>query len=131
MAASPTEPVSAEVDSRWRERANPFYVAVVIVGVAFVLTSCCYAILAARDLGGQAGMDSHSMPAAGGQWFLQQVDRYGFRALMIELALLAVATFAAMITDGRRDAGAVGRAAAPGGSQLTMRPGGDSPRERR
>ncbi|HRX79329.1 MAG: hypothetical protein H6821_14615 [Planctomycetaceae bacterium] len=81
--ASPTKPT------------NPFYFVLLIAGVFFVVTACSYLVMTvnARDtsLGGQ--------DAASSKRFVEIVDRYGFAALMIELGVLAGATFAAIATD--------------------------------
>ena len=75
--------------------SNPFYIVLLIAGVIFVVTACSYVVMTinARDtsLGGQE--------AATNKRFVELVDRYGFAALMIELGVLAGATFAAIATD--------------------------------
>ncbi len=74
---------------------NPFYFVLLIAGVLFVVTACSYFVMTikGRDMsfGGQAD------PAS--ERFVEIVDRYGFAALMIELGVLAGATFAAIATD--------------------------------
>jgi hypothetical protein len=74
---------------------NPFYIVLLIAGVTFVVTACSYLVMIvnARDmsLGGQE--------APSNKRFVEIVDRYGFAALMIELGVLAGATFAAIGTD--------------------------------
>ena len=74
---------------------NPFYIVLLIAGVIFVVTACSYIVMTinARDmsLGGPENPSS--------QRFVEIVDRYGFAALMIELGVLAGATFAAIATD--------------------------------
>ena len=74
---------------------NPFYIVLLIAGVIFVVTACSYIVMTinARDmsLGGQENPSN--------QRFVEIVDRYGFAALMIELGVLAGATFAAIATD--------------------------------
>ena len=74
---------------------NPFYIVLLIAGVIFVVTACSYLVMTinARDisLGGREAPSSKR--------FVEIVDRYGFAALMIELGVLAGATFAAIGTD--------------------------------
>lgn len=74
---------------------NPFYFVLLIAGVIFVVTASSYVVMIviARDqsLGGREDASS--------QRFVEIVDRYGFPALMIELGVLAGATFAAIATD--------------------------------
>ncbi|MEO8497853.1 MAG: hypothetical protein ABI614_22530 [Planctomycetota bacterium] len=74
---------------------NPFYIVLLIAGVLFVVTACAFVVMTvnARDasLGGREDSSSKR--------FVEIVDRYGFPALMIELGVLAAATFAAIATD--------------------------------
>ena len=74
---------------------NPFYIVLLIAGVIFVVTACSYIVMTinARDLSLGAQEDPSS------KRFVEIVDRYGFAALMIELGVLAGATFAAIATD--------------------------------
>ena len=82
---------------RGSEPFNPFYVLLVIVGVAFTLTSCAYGVmmfkttqpLARVDMGGPEGL-------------LGFLNVYGGRLLGGELLALAVATFGAIALDSRR-----------------------------
>ena len=66
-----------------------------IAGVMFVITACSYFVMTIKgrdmSIGGPAD--------AASQRFVEVVDRYGFAALMIELVILAIATFAAIGTD--------------------------------
>jgi len=75
--------------------SNPFYIVPLIAGVIFVVTTCSYLVMTIKgrdmSLGGQEEASSKR--------FVEIVDRYGFAALMIELGVLAGATFAAIATD--------------------------------
>lgn len=91
---------------------NPFYVLVLIAGIAFAITACAYGIMIVRKLepppsrAAQAGAAQAGGVQSGEQTeedaaheLVEWMDRHGFKALMIELAVLAVATLAAMGTD--------------------------------
>jgi len=70
---------------------NPFYVAALPVGVIFALTACSYMVMAYR------GLDPHQADEGG---LVGLMDQHGLAILLVELALLAVLTFAAIGTDG-------------------------------
>jgi len=74
---------------------NPFYIVLLIAGVMFVVTACSYVVMTinARDV----SLGSREDPSS--KRFVEIVDRYGFAALMIELGVLAGATFGAIATD--------------------------------
>lgn len=74
---------------------NPFYFVLLAVGMLFAITACSYFVMTLQGRSMSLGRSE----AAGNQEFVEFVDRYGFTALMIELGLLAAATFAAMATD--------------------------------
>jgi hypothetical protein len=116
-----------------KSRTNPFYVLLVIFGVAFSLTACAYGVMAFRAVHGAdvAGFEKRSaidgrwtgtsdpasdrpasnLPAAdtpAGKSLLTFLDDHGAQLLGIELALLAVATFGAIGTDGYWNRAALG-----------------------
>jgi hypothetical protein len=74
---------------------NPFYIVLLVAGTLFVITACAYVVMtvSARD----TSLGRQEDPAS--QRFVAIVDQYGFAALMIELGVLAGATFAAIATD--------------------------------
>jgi len=74
---------------------NPFYVVLLIAGVFFVVTACSYFVMTIK--GRDMSLSGQEDPSS--QRFVEIVDRYGFAALMIELGVLAGATFAAIGTD--------------------------------
>jgi len=74
-----------------RKASNPFYVVLMVVGVAFVLTACAYGWSAWLKLDPQH-FDRHAE-------FVEALDRYGVVAMIVELALLTVLTFLAIGTD--------------------------------
>ena len=75
---------------------NPFYVLLLVVGVAFVITACAYAVMAVRGIESPPAGETASVS---GQQFMEFLDRYGFQLLLGELAALGVATFGAIATD--------------------------------
>jgi hypothetical protein len=74
-----------------RKAPNPFYVVLMVVGVAFVLTACAYGWSSWLKLDPQY-FDRHAK-------FVEALDRYGVVAMIVELALLTVLTFLAIGTD--------------------------------
>lgn len=74
------------------ERLNPFYVALVVVGVLFAVTACVYFVMALRALQPDDG-------ESGASSLLAFVQRSGGTLMAGELALLAVATVGAIALD--------------------------------
>lgn len=74
-----------------KKPTNPFYAVLVVAGVAFTITACAYGVMTVR------GMRGATEPAASG--LISFLERHGFRLLMIELGVLAIATVLAMATD--------------------------------
>ena len=77
-----------------RGGGNPFYVLLVIAGVAFVLTACAYGVMAFR----QARPDSQPL-AENDASLLGVLDRHGALILGGQVLLLALLTAGAMGTD--------------------------------
>ena len=76
-----------------RSATNPFYALLVVLGIAFTLTACAYCVMALKAVRPQAEQQ------AAGQALLDFLDRYGAAVMAGELALLALATVAAIATD--------------------------------
>jgi hypothetical protein len=74
---------------------NPFYALLLVAGVVFAITACAYGVMAARFVEPAAA----STPSSSGQGLLNFLDRHGFTLLLVELLVLAAATFAAIGTD--------------------------------
>lgn len=74
-----------------RKTFNPFYFLLVVTGVVFCLTACTYGVLTVRGLHPEAPESEFGLLA----W----MDHYGSGLMLVELAALAVFTFAAMGTD--------------------------------
>ena len=79
--------------SKSKEPFNPFYAVLIVVGTVFAITACAYGMMAVVKL--EPAGDGVS-PTGGLIGFM---DRHGVTVMMVELGLLAVATFAAIGTD--------------------------------
>jgi hypothetical protein len=91
---------------RSKKSANPFYVLLVIAGIAFALTATAYGVMAFREARPVA---ANTPPDAGVRRhpLLAWMSEHGETALIAELAVLGVFTFGAIGTDEywqRRDA---------------------------
>jgi hypothetical protein len=74
--------------------SNPFYALLVVAGIAFVITACAYGVMTLRAMSPQAqGADAGHHP------LLEFLASHGSHLLIAEIALLAIATFAAIGTD--------------------------------
>jgi hypothetical protein len=70
---------------------NPFYVAILPVGVIFGVTACAYVAMMVRG----------NHPAAGNEnRLLDLLDRHGLTILIVELVILGILTVGAIATDG-------------------------------
>jgi len=79
-----------------KKHVNPFYIVLVVAGLVFLLTACAYGVMAVKQL-----RAPHTLPAQveADASFVEFMDQHGPKAMLIELAILGVATFAAMSTD--------------------------------
>ena len=91
-----------------RKPVNPFYVLLVIAGVAFFVTASTYGVMTVKGLYPEAGNETgNRYSSIKDSNLLTWFDKNGFQLLMIELIVLAICTFAAIGTDSywsRRDA---------------------------
>ena len=67
-----------------------------MAGIAFCLTACAYGVMAVKEL--HAPRVSAVQIAADSE-FVAFMDQHGPKAMLVELAVLGVATFAAIGTD--------------------------------
>lgn len=78
----------------YKKSANPFYAVLIVVGLMFVVTAAAYGVMATREsqaaVSGQP-VDQHAL--------MTWMHDHGNAALLGELALLGLATFAAIGTD--------------------------------
>jgi hypothetical protein len=73
-----------------KQPVNPFYSALVVVGVLFALTACAYGVMTVR------GLDPQNADEGGLVGFL---DAYGVWVMVGELLVLGLLTVAAIGTD--------------------------------
>ena len=96
--------------------SNPFYAVLIIVGMLFMLTACSYFVMTLQGREASYGRrlvpDDTALEArdyrASSTAFTSFMDRHGFTLLMVELGLLAAATFgqqstARRVTRGKTD----------------------------
>ena len=86
---------------RSQKFANPFYVLLIIAGLSFALTATAYVVMTfreahARDESAEKGT---VVAAADEHPLMDWLRRHGDVALLTELGLLAICTFAAIGTD--------------------------------
>lgn len=98
--------------------SNPFYVALLVLGVVFVLSATQYVLMTIRLLEDPAGT---SLAEAGG--LLSLFEQHGLEILAVELGLLSILTVGAITTDDfwQRRANRGGEKRPP-----TNKPDGDS-----
>lgn len=77
-------------------RFNWAYGLVLVVGVAFCITACCYFVLAVRDV---RSVEMRSAPAPERTALLDFIDAHGAKLMTGEIIALAVLTVAAIATD--------------------------------
>lgn len=92
-----------------REPVNPFYVLLVLLGIVFLVTACAYGVMAYRALSPEVARQAKPHPLT------EFLDDHGVELLGGELALLAVASFAAMGLDRWRDLRRPKESPPPGG----------------
>jgi hypothetical protein len=87
---------------RSRKSANPFYVLLIIAGLSFALTATAYVVMAFREAHGRdepAAKVGSSVATTDEHPLIVWMQRHGDVALLTELGLLAICTFAAIGTD--------------------------------
>ncbi|MEQ8786655.1 MAG: hypothetical protein RIC55_10170 [Pirellulaceae bacterium] len=91
---------------------NPFYVLLMAAGTAFALTACAYGVMAVKMLDpAQVAEEGDSS-----RFFVETMDQHGMPIMLVELAVIALSTVAAIASDGfwsRRAASARTAAAIP------------------
>lgn len=81
--------------SRPRAVHNPFYVLLAIVGIVFVFTAVAYGIMAFQ----MTNLPADGAPDHRGHALTAWMREHGDRAMIAEIAILAVLTCAAIGTD--------------------------------
>ena len=86
---------------RSKKSANPFYVLLVLAGMLFAITATAYGVMAFREArpAEKAGATDASTDATREHPLMAWMNRHGEKALLMELTLLALCTFAAIGTD--------------------------------
>lgn len=88
---------------RSKKFANPFYSLLLIAGISFAITATAYGVMAFRDArpieANPAATKESSKNANAEHPLMIWMRHHGDAALLIELGLLAVFTFAAIGTD--------------------------------
>jgi hypothetical protein len=77
--------------------ANPFYALLLVAGIAFAITATAYGVMAFRERDSKAAATASA--ASQNHPLMAWLREHGEAALIAELALLAVGTFAAIGTD--------------------------------
>jgi hypothetical protein len=87
---------------RSQKSANPFYVLLIIAGLSFAMTTTVYVVMAFREAHAhEESVAGRAQTAAAGDEhpLMQWMRQHGNAALLTELGLLAICTFAAIGTD--------------------------------
>jgi hypothetical protein len=74
---------------------NPFYMALLLVGIIFAVSACAYGVMTVNMLDGEQVQKIRESKEGLIYW----MDRNGFQLLMVELVVLGLATFGAIGTD--------------------------------
>ena len=94
--------------AKHKQPFNPFYAALIIVGVAFTVTACAYALLMVRATRPQDSYNAASALSPGEESTLMELlDQRGMEILGAEVLLLAVATAGAIGLDQYRSSRSV------------------------
>jgi hypothetical protein len=87
---------------RSRKSSNPFYVLLVVAGLSFAITATAYGVMAfrqARPRDAQPASATSAETATDDHPLMLWMRHHGEAALITELGLLALCTFAAIGTD--------------------------------
>ena len=87
-------------------RTNPFYVLLVITGLAFAITACGFGVMTFTDVHGPELLDTAQQESASRMAkhpLFVFLDEHGTKTMLIELAILAVATIGCIATDSWMD----------------------------
>ncbi len=100
IASLHSQVLAEGVVQRSEKFANPFYGLLLAAGILFALTAVCYGVMAFHDARpAAAGAVGPVAAAPADHPLLAWMRRHGEVALLVELAFLAVFTFAAIGTD--------------------------------
>ncbi len=85
--------------AKQKQGINPFYVLLVIVGTALVVTAFAHGLMAFNIVNPTSAPSDSAVLMDPNHPLWQMLRRHGNQLLLWEVALLAVFTLAAMITD--------------------------------
>jgi hypothetical protein len=88
--------------ARQEQPFNPFYAALVVVGVAFTITACAYALLMVRAAQPVSSDSADFASTAEETGLMKLLDTRGMEILGVEVLLLALATVGAIGLDQYR-----------------------------
>ncbi|PHS02963.1 MAG: hypothetical protein COA78_19545 [Blastopirellula sp.] len=74
---------------------NPFFALLLVVGIAFVVSCCAYGVMIIKFMNPGGPIEEAQVQIS----FLEFLYDHGNTILMVELALLTVCTFGAIMTD--------------------------------
>ena len=83
-------------------RTNPFYVLLVVTGLAFAITACGFGVMTFTDVHGPELLDTpqqESVRRMANHPLFEFLDKHGTKTMLIELAVLALATIGCIATD--------------------------------
>ena len=81
-----------------KRHKNPFYVLLILVGVAFTISACSYFVMVVKQ-SSPSRWEDDEIQTEQPRTLISLMERHGFAILMTELAVLAVLTCAAILTD--------------------------------
>ena len=85
-----------------RQPMKPFYVLLIVTGLAFAITACGFGVMTFTDVQGPGilGVTGNAAADSGKEHPLFRfLDQYGMQLMLVELALLAVATVGCIAAD--------------------------------
>jgi hypothetical protein len=95
--------------AKQKQPVNPFYAALIAVGVAFTVTACAYALMMLRATQPKDSYTAASAMSPGDEAGLMKLlDERGMEILGVEVLLLALATVGAIGLDQYRSGRSAG-----------------------
>ena len=85
-----------------KKSANPFYVALVVLGALFAVTASAYGVMMLVSIR-EGDMAMTGTPLADQHPMMIFMDQYGFQLMLWEIGLLSLATVLAITTDTMRE----------------------------
>ena len=88
--------------AKQRRPINPFYILLVVTGLVFALTACGFGVMTFTDVHGTEILEAagaEKVPAGQDHTLFAFLDQSGMKVMLIELAVLAVATVGCIVLD--------------------------------